>query len=228
MTLAAPTIHSPGPLMQFPARIGRSNACVRVQKSRLEWSQVGRQWAIQMAPMTTITAVTLEPGPLKSSLIISMTVGTADFSVESGTAEQARTLLMQLIAVAAERSPVAVSVPPAASCSDSADDMINLTWMNDARTVDPLDLEAEPARLLGKERFQVFVAQIGRRLAGDHRLVSEVLESIATNEPDLFATASDDAPLQRRATAAANGARADAKAEERTPKPPGREGNGHG
>ena len=149
MTLAAPTIHSPGPLMQFPARIGRSNACVRVQKSRLEWSQVGRQWAIQMAPMTTITAVTLEPGPLKSSLIISMTVGTADFSVESGTAEQARTLLMQLIAAAAERSPVAASVPPAASCSGSADDMINLTWMNDARTVDPLDLEAEPARLLG-------------------------------------------------------------------------------
>jgi hypothetical protein len=58
--------------------------------------------------------------------------------------------------------------------------------------------EQEPARLLGKERFQVFVAQIGRRLAGDQRLVSEVLESIATNEPDLFATASDDAPLKRR------------------------------
>src|SRR5262245_16327528 len=58
--------------------------------------------------------------------------------------------------------------------------------------------EQEPARLLGKERFQVFVAQIGRRLAGDHRLVSEVLESIAQNEPDLFATASDDAPLKGR------------------------------
>lgn len=58
--------------------------------------------------------------------------------------------------------------------------------------------EQEPARLLGKERFQVFVAQIGRRLAGDHRLVSEVLESIATHEPDLFATASDDAPLKSR------------------------------
>ena len=58
--------------------------------------------------------------------------------------------------------------------------------------------EQEPARLLGKERFHVFVAQVGRRLAGDHRLVSEVLESIATNEPDLFATASDDAPLKRR------------------------------
>src|SRR5262245_48189833 len=58
--------------------------------------------------------------------------------------------------------------------------------------------EQEPARLLGKERFHVFVAQIGRRLAGDHRLVSEVLASIAQNEPDLFATASDDAPLRNR------------------------------
>ena len=42
----------------------------------------------------------------------------------------------------------------------------------------------------------MFVAQVGRRLAGDHRLVSEVLETIADNEPDLFATASDDAPLR--------------------------------
>ena len=64
--------------------------------------------------------------------------------------------------------------------------------------------EQEPARLLGKERFEVFVAQIGRRLAEDRRLVSEVLETIAANQPDLFATAADDAPLkagrrQRRA-----------------------------
>ena len=58
--------------------------------------------------------------------------------------------------------------------------------------------EQEPARLLGKERFQVFVAQVGRRLAQDHRLVSEVLETIAANEPDLFATASNDAPLRHR------------------------------
>jgi predicted transcriptional regulator len=61
--------------------------------------------------------------------------------------------------------------------------------------------EQEPARLLGRERFEVFVAQVGRRLAGDQRLVSEVLESIANNEPDLFATATDDASLRRRPAA---------------------------
>jgi hypothetical protein len=66
--------------------------------------------------------------------------------------------------------------------------------------------EQEPARLLGRERFQVFVAQVGRRLATDHRLVSEVLETISSNSPDLFATAADDAPLHGRAAGNGNGA----------------------
>ncbi|HJU33282.1 MAG TPA: hypothetical protein VJ740_17590 [Hyphomicrobiaceae bacterium] len=57
------------------------------------------------------------------------------------------------------------------------------------------DSEQQPARALGRQRFEVFVAQIGRRLASDRRLVSDVLESIAVHKPDLFATA-DDAALQ--------------------------------
>ena len=50
--------------------------------------------------------------------------------------------------------------------------------------------EQEPARLLGRERFEVFVAEVGRRMAGDRRLVAEVMESLARNEPDLFSTPS--------------------------------------
>lgn len=52
--------------------------------------------------------------------------------------------------------------------------------------------EQDAARALGRQRFEVFVAQVGRRLASDHRLVSEVLESIAEHNPDLFATAAGD------------------------------------
>jgi predicted DNA-binding protein len=52
--------------------------------------------------------------------------------------------------------------------------------------------EQQAARALGKERFQVFVAQIGRRLTSDRRLVSEVLESIAAHNPDLLTTIGDD------------------------------------
>ena len=73
--------------------------------------------------------------------------------------------------------------------------------------------EQEPARLLGRERFQVFVAQVGRRLATDHRLVSEVLETIASNNPDLFTTAADDAPLRGRTAGNGNGAHREVAAE---------------
>ncbi|MBN9262414.1 MAG: CopG family transcriptional regulator [Hyphomicrobium sp.] len=66
--------------------------------------------------------------------------------------------------------------------------------------------EQEAARLRGRERFQVFVAQVGRRLATDHRLVTEVLETITRNNPDLFATVADDAPLRGRAAGNGNGA----------------------
>ena len=84
--------------------------------------------------------------------------------------------------------------------------------------------EQEPARLLGRERFQVFVAQVGRRLATDHRLVSEVLETIASNNPDLFATASDDAPLRTGAAGNGNGASREAAARTEDSK----EDTGHG
>jgi hypothetical protein len=58
--------------------------------------------------------------------------------------------------------------------------------------------EQQPARALGKERFHVFVAQIGRRLSSDRRLVSEVLESIATHSPDLLTTIGEDVPPKVR------------------------------
>ena len=63
--------------------------------------------------------------------------------------------------------------------------------------------EQQPARALGKERFQVFVAQIGRRLTSDRRLVSEVLESIAAHSPDLLATIGEDIPRKVRPAPAA-------------------------
>lgn len=52
--------------------------------------------------------------------------------------------------------------------------------------------EQDSARALGHQRFKVFVAQVGRRLASDNRLVSEILESIAADSPDLFSTAGDE------------------------------------
>lgn len=50
----------------------------------------------------------------------------------------------------------------------------------------PADDQAA-AHALGRERFEMFVAQVGRRLAQDGNLLSEVLETIAETKPDLFA-----------------------------------------
>jgi hypothetical protein len=50
----------------------------------------------------------------------------------------------------------------------------------------------DAARATGRQRFEKFVAQVGQRLASDHRLVSEVLESIVATNPDLLSSAIDD------------------------------------
>ena len=63
-------------------------------------------------------------------------------------------------------------------------------------------IDQEAARALGSERFQVFVAQVGRRLASDHRLITEVLESIVATNPNLLADAVDDGPLRSLSSAA--------------------------
>ncbi len=43
--------------------------------------------------------------------------------------------------------------------------------------------EQEAARLLGRERFAVFVVEVGRRMTSDRRLVAEVLESRRRERP---------------------------------------------
>jgi len=52
--------------------------------------------------------------------------------------------------------------------------------------------EQASAHALGKERFEVFIAQVGRRLAQDQNLIAEVLERIVDNRPDLFTGAASD------------------------------------
>lgn len=42
------------------------------------------------------------------------------------------------------------------------------------------------AHAIGRERFEVFVAQVGRRLAQDKNLLQEVLASLVDDKPDLF------------------------------------------
>lgn len=59
--------------------------------------------------------------------------------------------------------------------------------------------EQEPARSLGNQRFEFFVAQVGRRLAGGQNIVSEVLERIVAHDPDLFARDLDETQMMPKA-----------------------------
>ncbi|MCK1641236.1 CopG family transcriptional regulator [Bradyrhizobium sp. 157] len=46
--------------------------------------------------------------------------------------------------------------------------------------------DQEAARALGRERFEMFVAQVGKRVASGGRLVADVMERVSTSNPDLF------------------------------------------
>ena len=60
--------------------------------------------------------------------------------------------------------------------------------------------EQEAARLLGKERYQAFLTQIGRRIGANRRFAAEVLESVRMPASDLFAN------RQEQGQARSNGA----------------------
>jgi len=46
--------------------------------------------------------------------------------------------------------------------------------------------DQDAARALGKERFDYFISQLGRRLAGGKNMIRDVLEEISANESDFF------------------------------------------
>jgi hypothetical protein len=88
------------------------------------------------------------------------------------------------------------------------------------------DSEQEAARALGRDRFELFVAQVGRRLASGGRLVAEVLDRASSTRSDAVprgietgveqtSEVGDRAPLH------------DAAGEQPERSPAGREGVGH-
>ena len=53
--------------------------------------------------------------------------------------------------------------------------------------------DQDAARALGKERFDYFITQLGRRLAGGKNMISDVLDEITAKESDFFTTEEIDA-----------------------------------
>jgi hypothetical protein len=64
--------------------------------------------------------------------------------------------------------------------------------------------EQEAARLLGKERYQAFLTQIGRRLGANRRFAAELLETVRMPPSDVFANPAAEQPDERANGAAAH------------------------
>ncbi len=62
------------------------------------------------------------------------------------------------------------------------------------------ETDQESARLTGRRRYDVFLGEVGRRVAENRRLAAEVFQTITSHEPDLFATATTGAPPRAQPT----------------------------
>jgi hypothetical protein len=52
--------------------------------------------------------------------------------------------------------------------------------------------DQESARLIGRKRYEVFLAEVGRRVAEGQRHLGDVLKTVPVDQPDLFAVAPGD------------------------------------
>ncbi len=64
--------------------------------------------------------------------------------------------------------------------------------------------DQDAARALGKERFEYFISQLGRRLAGGKNMIRDVLEEISAEESDFFTQEEVEALRAVRETASPN------------------------
>jgi hypothetical protein len=53
--------------------------------------------------------------------------------------------------------------------------------------------DQDAARALGKERFDYFIGQLARRLAGGKNMIRDVLEEVSATESDFFTEAEVEA-----------------------------------
>jgi hypothetical protein len=62
-------------------------------------------------------------------------------------------------------------------------------------TPPPPENERHEAEVVGRKRYEVLIREVGRRIASDHTLVSEVIRSFALTHPELVARAVAEAAI---------------------------------
>jgi hypothetical protein len=85
--------------------------------------------------------------------------------------------------------------------------------------------DQDAARALGRERFEIFVAQVGKRVASGGRLFADVMERVSASTPDLFMQNVEQGAPRGAAQHEDNSSRSqDATGEQPGLSPAGREG----
>jgi len=91
------------------------------------------------------------------------------------------------------------------------------------------DSDQEPARLTGRKRYDVFLTEVGKRVAGNGLHAAEVLKTVPVDQPDLFTTAAGG-PLKSHVSLRSQPFRANGQAlgtDARGQAPEPKEGGGH-
>jgi hypothetical protein len=84
--------------------------------------------------------------------------------------------------------------------------------------------DQDAARALGRERFEMFVVQVGKRVASGGRLVADVMERVSISRPDLFTrNIEEGAPLGAAQNAESRSRSQGATGEQPGQSPAGRE-----
>ena len=85
-------------LMQFTSQVAGKHVDVEILTSRLQWTVRGHRQVVRMLPLWAISSVeTSRALAGKSKLTVSLTAGVIEFKVGKAIAEQAKTMLTQLV-----------------------------------------------------------------------------------------------------------------------------------
>ena len=135
------------PLMGFWARVGGSRVSVKLLRSGIEWFPADLGSVIAMP---SITAVSVQPGWFRSTLVVEADGRRVQFRLDRTLAVEARGLIRLLMTVVGS-APV-TQFPKVVGEEAVADDLIDLRSLFDDGSVDYDEYEEQRARLLGFER----------------------------------------------------------------------------
>lgn len=134
------------PLMQFRSRVAGRNANVRILTNRVEWSTARRHPVTEMLPLTAISSVSTNRNRFTRNIAVVTSRSTINFRVDKSIAEQATTLVRELLA---QQPPPLADNSQQPQKGSIADELISLRWLLDAGILTEAAFNEQQAHLVG-------------------------------------------------------------------------------